>query len=245
VIDVGVNFEFPEAFAVNPRSALIHAKVRMGTANMLHHPAMTSAECSQAMNVGCQQVAELVANATNVIGFGDMGIANTSAASLLMHHLLDLPLEQCVGRGTGLDDDQLQIKLAVLAKVSSRHGSEQSPLEVLAAMGGLEIAAIVGGMLEAGRQQRLILVDGFIASAAYLVAFQLQPAIADYAVFCHCSQESGHQLMLARLHAYPLLDLGMRLGEGSGCAIALPLLRSAVAMLNDMASFSDAGVSQG
>jgi nicotinate-nucleotide--dimethylbenzimidazole phosphoribosyltransferase len=243
VIDVGVNYDFSEMPDKGHGAGLVHAKVSKATADMLHQPAMSFAECNQAILTGQQQVAKLADLGCNVIGFGEMGIANTSATSLLMSRLLNLPLEKCVGRGTGLDDLQLQNKLNLLTKVSVRHADTQTPMAVLAAMGGLEIAAMAGGMLAAANRKLLILVDGFIASAAYLVAWQLQPAIADYAVFCHRSQEIGHQLLLEKLQVQPLLDLGMRLGEGSGCAVAFPLLRSAVTMLNDMASFSDAGVS--
>lgn len=248
VIDVGIKHDFANGKASGTDSAehvdFISAKVRKGTADMTELPAMSVSDCAKALQIGCSTAARLVDQGSNILGFGDMGIGNTSPASLLMSRLLDLPLAQCVGRGTGLDDQQLRHKLKLLEQVSIKHSDKKSPLAALTAMGGLEIAAITGGMLTTASLGKLVLVDGFIASAAYLVACQLQPAIADYAVFCHRSGEPGHQLMLERLNVFPLLDLDMRLGEGSGCALAYPLLISAVAMLNDMASFADANVSE-
>jgi len=237
VVDVGVNHEFGEM------PGLIKAKVKLGTDNSLQGPAMSTAECEQAIQIGVSIMAEIAEQGCNVIGFGEMGIGNTFAAALLMSRLLDLPIAHCVGRGTGLNDEQLNRKLALLEQASARHADVQDPLSVLAAVSGLEIAAMVGAMLEAASRRMIILIDGFIASAAYLVAYKLNMAIADYAVFCHCSDEQGHRMMLERLHAQPLLQLNMRLGEGTGCALAYPLLQSAVAMLNDMASFASAGVS--
>lgn len=238
VIDVGVNHNFemiPE---------LVHAKVRKGTADMMRYPSMTLEECEQAMRVGQSQVANIAAQGANVVGFGEMGIGNTSAAALLMSRMLDLPLEECVGRGTGLTDKQLQYKLQLLQKVSLRHAEVTSPLAVLAALGGLEIAAIAGAMLEAASRNMLVLVDGFIATSACLVAVKLQPSLKEYAVFCHRSDEAGHRRMLKGLEVKPVLDLGMRLGEGTGCAAAYPLLESAINVLRNMASFADANVSE-
>jgi len=248
VIDVGIKHDFAVDKATDTDSTelvdFVSARIRKGTADMAALPAMSVSDCAEALQIGCSTAARLVDRGSNVLGFGDMGIGNTCPASLLMSRLLELPLAQCVGRGTGLDDEQLRHKLKLLEQVSIKHSDKQSPLAALTAMGGLEIAAITGGMLETASLGKLVLVDGFIASAAYLVACQLQPAIADYAVFCHRSREPGHQLMLESLNAFPLLDLDMRLGEGSGCALAYPLLVSAVAMLNDMASFADANVSE-
>ncbi|OZG74978.1 nicotinate-nucleotide--dimethylbenzimidazole phosphoribosyltransferase [Hahella sp. CCB-MM4] len=238
VIDVGVNHDFGD------EPGLIQEKVGSGTASMLSGPAMSDEDCVAAIQAGRRQAQAVLNLGANVIGVGEMGIGNTSSASLIMSRLLNIPLEDCVGRGTGLDDERYQRKLSILKQVAELHSGAQAPMEVLAAMGGYEVAAMVGAMLEAAAHGVLVLVDGFIATAAFLVASQLRPELSQYAVFCHCSEEQGHRLMLSRLHAKPLLQLGMRLGEGSGCAVAYPVIESAVAMLTEMASFAEAGVSE-
>jgi nicotinate-nucleotide--dimethylbenzimidazole phosphoribosyltransferase len=173
-----------------------------------------------------------------------MGIGNTSAAALLLARLCGLDVADCTGAGTGLDEPAVQRKISVLRQVLHRHADAREPLAVLAAMGGFEIASIVGAILQAASQRRVIVVDGFIVSAAVLVASRLQPAVLQRCVFAHRSGERGHALMLAHLKAQPLLDLGLRLGEGSGAALAWPLLVSACALLREMASFEVAGVSR-
>jgi nicotinate-nucleotide--dimethylbenzimidazole phosphoribosyltransferase len=172
-----------------------------------------------------------------------MGIGNTSSAALLVARLTGQPLASCTGRGTGLDDAGLVRKLAVLEQVAERHALAREPLEALAAFGGFEIAALAGAMLQAAHERRLIVVDGFIVTAALLVAHALRPAVLDACVFAHCSDEAGHRLALQQLRAEPLLTLGMRLGEGSGAALAWPLVASAALLLEGMASFDSAGVS--
>jgi nicotinate-nucleotide--dimethylbenzimidazole phosphoribosyltransferase len=179
----------------------------------------------------------------NVIAFGEMGIANTSAAALLFARLAGVSIEDATGRGTGLDDAQLAHKRKVLADVMARHAGATRPLDALAALGGFEIAMMAGAMLQAASERRAVLVDGFIAGAAALVTRSLAPAAQDYMVFCHRSDEQGHRLLLAHLKAQPLLDLGLRLGEGTGALLAWPLLQSAAGFLNEMASFDTAGVS--
>ncbi len=231
VCDVGVNGTFAEN-----TPAFVKYKIRSGTRNMRYEPAMTPDECAAALDAGRTLVNGLAYRDCNVVGFGEMGIGNTSAAALLMHRLTGLPLEQCVGRGTGLDDTGLTHKRAVLQAVADRHADRSDPLDILAAMGGLEIAAIVGGMQQAAENGMVILVDGFIATSALLVAHALNPAVLDNCVFCHQSDEAGHRLMLEYLRATPLLSLGLRLGEGTGCALAYPIVQAAVGMLNEMAS---------
>jgi len=248
VCDVGVNGSFAENIpGISMRDTsmpgFVKYKVAYGTRNMRYEPAMLPHECEAAMDAGRTLVDGVAHRGCTVVGFGEMGIGNTSSAALLMHRITGLPLTQCVGRGTGLNDTGLAHKLAVLEAVSNQHRSTQTPVEFLTAMGGFEIAAIVGGMLRAADNGMIILVDGFIATAALLVAQAIDPAVRDYCVFCHQSDEAGHQRMLDFLHATPLLKLSMRLGEGSGCALAYPLLQSAVAMLTEMASFESAGVS--
>ena len=234
VVDCGVCHDF------EPQPGLMVKKTARGSADMLDGPAMTPAQCLAAIGHGRDVVRALPGNA---LLLGEMGIGNTSAAALLMHRLAGLPLEHCVGRGTGLDDAGLARKRAVLERVLERHAAVQRPLPVLAALGGLEIATMLGAILQAAAERRVILVDGFICTAAVAVAQTFAPGVLAACVFAHCSAESGHALWLQRLGVTPLLDLGLRLGEGSGAALAWPLLVSACRLLDEMASFESAGVS--
>lgn len=239
VVDSGVNYQFP------PNADLIDAKIDMGTRNFLNEPAMTLAQCEQALTRGADTVKAKAAEGTNVFGFGEMGIANTSSASCLMHILCKIPIEACVGRGTGLDDVGLVHKNKVLSQAIAHHNlNNENCMQVLATFGGFEIAMMVGAMLEAANQQCTLLIDGFITTAALLVAAKLQPEILNYCVFSHCSDESGHKKMLDFLKVKPLLNMDLRLGEGSGVALAYPLVLAAVNFLNNMASFESAHVSQ-
>ncbi len=236
VCDVGVAGTFPTNAGNTPEPGFLKLKVRPGTRNMRHEPAMTPDDCEAALNAGKTLVNGVNHHGCNVVGFGEMGIGNTSSAALLMHRLTGLPLAQCVGRGTGLDNAGLARKLAVLEEVASRYTHLSDPLALLAAVGGLEIAAIAGGMLQAADNGMVILVDGFIATAALLVAHALNPALLANCVFCHQSDEAGHRRMLDFLGVKALLQAGLRLGEGTGCALAYPLIAAAVAMLNEMAT---------
>ena len=235
VADCGVRHDF------SPRPGLLQYKVAPGTADASMGPAMTAAQCTQALANGVQIVKDLPGNA---LLLGEMGIGNTSAASLLLARLGGLDIADCTGAGTGLDAEAVARKTTVLREVLLRHPDAREPLAALAAFGGFEIATLVGAVLQAAAERRVIVVDGFIASAAVLVASRLAPAVLQRCVFAHRSGERGHALMLAQLQAQPLLDLGLRLGEGSGAALAWPLLVSACAMLREMASFESAGVSE-
>ncbi|WP_058615376.1 nicotinate-nucleotide--dimethylbenzimidazole phosphoribosyltransferase [Tepidimonas taiwanensis] len=235
VVDCGVRHDFA------PRPGLVIAKVAPGTADALQGPAMTEAQCRQAIDNGARLVQGLPGN---VLLLGEMGIGNTSAAALLMSRLTGLDIADCTGAGTGLDADGVQRKVEVLRAVLQRHPDARAPLQALAALGGFEIATMVGAVLQAAAERRVIVVDGFITSAAVLVAARMQPAVLQRCVFAHRSGERGHALLLAQLRAEPLLDLGLRLGEGSGAALAWPLLVSACAILREMASFDSAGVSR-
>jgi len=237
VIDAGVNFTYDAALPI------AHLKVAMGTKNMLQAPAMSAEELSICLQKGSALVAEQVKAGSNVIGFGEMGIGNTSSAALLMHTILELPLAQCVGRGTGLNNEQLAKKIAVLNQVLAKHPNVLGIQEALQTFGGFEIAMMCGAMLEAVRQKMLVLVDGFIATAAFACAQAMNEEAAAYALFCHQSDESGHKLMLQTLGVEPILNLDLRLGEGTGCALAYPIIKSAVEFMNTMASFETAGVS--
>jgi nicotinate-nucleotide--dimethylbenzimidazole phosphoribosyltransferase len=248
VVDCGVVAELPPEPAEPAATAadqvrLVRAKSRAGTADSSLGPAMSLAECDAALAQGAALVQGLPGN---VLLLGEMGIANTSAAALLMARLTGLPLEACVGRGTGLADTALAHKRRVLARVLERHATVREPRAALAALGGLEIATMTGAVMQAWQQRRLVVVDGFITTAAVAVAAELVEGgalqVSRGCVFAHASAENGHARWLSLLGARPLLDLGLRLGEGSGAALAWPLLVSAVQLLNEMASFSEAGV---
>ncbi|NWG30198.1 MAG: nicotinate-nucleotide--dimethylbenzimidazole phosphoribosyltransferase [Rhodocyclaceae bacterium] len=240
IVDCGVAHDF------GARPGLIDAKVSAsGTASYLEGLAMTAAQCETAMNHGERIVAALADRGCNVVGFGEMGIGNTASASLITHCLTGAPLSDCVGRGTGLDDAGLARKRALLQQaLDAWPARTDDPLAVLARFGGFEIATMAGGMIGAAQRRMLVMVDGFISGAAALVAAKLAPAFLDYAVFSHLSQERGHQAQLAHLGVRPLLDMDLRLGEGTGAALAWPLVKAAGAMLNEMASFAEAGVSE-
>lgn len=238
VVDAGVNFDFEDA------PGLINAKIAHGTANYIEASAMSKDQLNACLKQAANIVADVAASGCNVIGFGEMGIGNTASASLIMSAICKLPIERCVGRGTGLDDAGLDRKLGLLTEAQTHHGEMSDPHQILQTFGGFEVAQICGAMLAAKQQNMVIMVDGFIATAAYLVAQSIDPEISDNAIFCHTSNESGHQLMLDYLKVEPLVNLGMRLGEGTGCAVAYPLIKSAVAFLNEMASFESAGVSE-
>jgi nicotinate-nucleotide--dimethylbenzimidazole phosphoribosyltransferase len=236
VIDAGVDYDFPEGCGIIP------AKIARGSRNMLHEPAMTMDECARALAKGRDFVKQEAANGCNTIGFGEMGIGNTSPSSLLMHAFTGYSIEDCTGRGAGLVGAQLDHKVNLLKKISEKY-NPSTPLEKLATFGGLEIAMMVGAILEAYEQGMIILVDGFIASAATLTACNITAAVRDNCIFCHTSNEKGHQLLLQYLKAETVISLRMRLGEGTGVALALPIIRSATHFINQMASFDEAGVS--
>ena len=231
---------------------LVDIPIAAGTRNFAHEPAMTHDQALAAMRAGAARVRHHAALGTNVIGFGEMGIANTSAATCLMSRLCGVPIDECVGRGTGLDNAGLAKKRNVLASALARHvqgadtrgaaASGDAALDVLATFGGFEIAMMAGAYLAAAEARMTILVDGFIATSALLVADAFAPSVREYCVFAHASNEAGHRRMLDHFGGIPLLALDMRLGEGTGAALAVPLLRAAVAFLNEMASFESAGV---
>jgi nicotinate-nucleotide--dimethylbenzimidazole phosphoribosyltransferase len=236
VIDAGVDFSFP------PDTPIVNAKIAYGTRNMRHQPAMTHEECDAAIKKGREMVLLESEQGCNTIGFGEMGIGNTSASSLLMHRFLNLPIEECIGAGSGMHGEGLNHKTAILKEISEKYNPEGA-LHTLATFGGLEIAMMTGAFLEAWRQKMVILVDGFIATAALLTASQIEPDVTKNAIFCHASNEKGHKLLLAHFNANPVLNLGLRLGEGTGAALALPVIQAAATFINEMASFEDAGVS--
>ena len=234
VVDAGVAGDLAD----HPQ--LIKRSTGRGTQNLAVGAAMTAQQMHAALKAGADVLASLPGN---VVAFGEMGIANTSPAALLLHRLAGVWIEDATGRGTGLTDPQLAHKQAVLSQAAALHKNATEPLDALAALGGFEIAMMTGAMLQAAAERRVILVDGFIAGGAALVACALAPSAKDYMVFCHRSDERGHHLLLAHLQAKPLLDVGMRLGEGTGALLAWPLVQSAALLMNEMASFESAGVS--
>ncbi len=235
IVDAGVKFDFGD------RPGLVSRKIRHGTRNFAQEPAMTPEECRLALESGMQLAADLPGN---VLGFGEMGIANTTSAAAILHRLGGVSINECVGAGTGLDDAGVRHKQAVLHRALALHAGVTEPFEVLATFGGYEIAMMTGAMLQAAAERRLLLIDGFIVGSALLVAAKSCPSILNYCVFAHRSNERGHVRMLEIFGAQPLLDLGMRLGEGTGAALALPLVQAAVDFLCDMATFDSAGVDE-
>jgi nicotinate-nucleotide--dimethylbenzimidazole phosphoribosyltransferase len=241
VVDCGVAHDFgPRDSAAPGQPRLLASKIAPGTADSSQQEAMTQAQCKAALRNGRQLVRDLPGN---TLLLGEMGIGNTSAAALLMARLAGIDIASCTGAGTGLDDAGVARKTAVLRAVLERHAALTAPLDVLAALGGFEIATMVGAILQAALERRVVLVDGFITTSAVLVAHALQPHVLQRCVFAHRSGERGHLRMLQHLGAQPLLDMGLRLGEGSGAALAWPLLQSACLVLAEMASFDSAGVS--
>lgn len=235
IIDAGVDFDFPEG------SGVINAKLGRGTHNMLHQPAMSIETCHRAIEKGAEFVRQEFEKGCNLIGFGEMGIGNTSPASLLLHKFAAIPLEECVGRGAGHDDRGVRHKCDVLQRVAEKY-NPVTPLEILATFGGFEIAMMCGAVLEAKRLNMIIVADGFIATSAFLTAYEMQPDILENTLFSHSSDEKGHILMLRYLKGDPILHLNLRLGEGTGIALAYPLIQSALIFLNEMAGFEEAGV---
>jgi nicotinate-nucleotide--dimethylbenzimidazole phosphoribosyltransferase len=252
VVDAGVNTDF------DPTLPIVHASQGRGTDDYSKGLAMSVNEAVQAAERGGAIVQTIFDTGCNTIGFGEMGIGNTSAAALIMHHYTGLPLVQCVGRGTGANNAQLQQKLKVLEEVARLHQLTQydiAPHDLLSRVGGFEIAMMAGAFVKACELGMVIVVDGFIATAALMIATRLlnrpQSVSAQVdadsdllrnCIFAHTSGEAGHAAMLEHLQATPLLHLGMRLGEGTGAALAIPLIQSAVGFVNDMASFETAGV---
>lgn len=232
VVDAGV------AADLAPHPALLDAKIAPGTRNAAREPAMTKAELDAALSRGSEIAVAAAAEGVDVIALGEMGIGNSASAALIMHRLAPAPLAGCVGRGAGHDEAGLARKLAVLERAATRSAATE-PAAVLAEFGGYEIAMMAGAILGAASARVPVIVDGFIASAAALAAIRLDPAVLPYCIFAHRSAEAGHRLMLESVGAEPLLDLGLRLGEGTGALLCVPLVRAAARLLTDVASLDD------
>lgn len=237
VIDAGVNFNFDET------PNLIDAKIDLGTQDYSKTEAMSLENCSKAIEKGKELVTKQFTEGTNIIGLGEMGIGNTSSAALLMSAFTQTPIENCVGKGTGLEGKGLDVKTQILKQVQQKHVNKTEALDILATFGGYEIAMMTGAFLQAAKLNMTILVDGFIVTAALLAAHAINSSVLNNCIFSHCSNEQGHQKMLQFLKADAVLNLGLRLGEGTGVALAYPLIQSSVNFLNEMSSFESAGVS--
>lgn len=243
IVDAGVNTVWEDALY---QPDFIVEKIGFGTRNYLEEPAMTETEAIASIEKGKEIVQNIFNAGCNCIGLGEMGIGNTSSAALIMSAVTCIPIAACAGRGTGANDEQLKTKIEVLEKVAAFHqlkGVVADPIKLLARVGGFEIAMMAGAYLKATELKMIIVTDGFISTASLLIAQLINQNVIKYCVFSHTSGEQGHEKMLAWLKVKPLLQLGMRLGEGTGAALAIPLIQSAVNFLNEMASFESAGVS--
>lgn len=232
VIDIGVAADLPQ------HPDLVAAKIRRGTGNAAREPALSPDEAAAALKCGIDLAIESIRDGADVIAIGEMGIGNTASAALMAHRLAPAALEVCIGLGAGQDDEGLARKRAALERAAAR-SEATAPFDVLCEFGGLEIAGMAGAVIGAAAQRRPVIVDGFIASTAALAAIRLCPAARDYCIFAHRSVERGHAIVLDALDAMPLFDLGLRLGEGTGALLAVPLVRAAARLLTDVASLDD------
>ena len=236
IVDVGVDYDLSQV------PGIIDCKIARGTKNFLYEPAMSEDEFNQAIQIGCDLVDDCIAEGCQVLSIGEMGIGNTSPSSIWMHLFGNIPLEECIGAGAGLDSPGIRHKYEVLSKAVERFTS--APCEVLRYFGGFEMIAAIGAMLRASERHLIILIDGFIMTACAIAAIRLYPAAQDYMIFTHCGDESGHQKMLDIVEAKPLLHLGLRLGEGTGALCAYPIIDSAVRMINEMNNFANAKITK-
>ncbi len=237
IVNAGVNYDFP------PNAKLISASIDKGTQSFLHGPAMTKSQMELCFLKGSEIVAEIAKKGSNCIGFGEMGIGNTSTASVIMSIITGISIEECVGKGTGVNAEKLKFKSDILRKAIESYTGKDDLEDKLTYFGGFEILQMAGGMLEAFKNNMLILVDGFICTVAFLIAYKKNPEIIRNAIFSHQSAEQAHSKLLGYMNGKAILQLDLRLGEGTGCAIVFPIIQSAVAFLNEMASFETAGVS--
>ena len=240
IVDMGVDYDLSQV------PGIIYSKIARGTKNFLYEPAMTEGEFDKAIEVGASLVDECIAEGCQVLSIGEMGIANTSPSSIWMHLLGNIPLEDCIGAGAGLDSPGIRHKYEVLSKAvaNSKLYTLNSTLAILCYFGGFEMIAAIGAMLRAAERHLIILIDGFIMTACAIAAIRLYPAAQDYMIFTHCGDESGHQKMLDIVGAKPLLYLGLRLGEGTGALCAFPIIDSAVRMMKEMNNFANAKITK-
>ena len=241
VVDVGVDAD------LNNTTGLLHHKIRRGTRNMLREAAMSDEEVEQALAVGAQLGTEAAAAGHTMLAIGEMGIGNTTSASAITCALTGASAALATGQGTGIEPEAYAHKVRIVEAAVAKHCSvatASTPLEILRCLGGLEIAAMTGMMLAAARHNLVIVVDGFISTAAAALAAAIEPNVLGYLIAGHRSEEPGHQLLLQHLKLTPVLTLGMRLGEGTGAVLAMPVVESAIGLYNRMATFTSAGVSE-
>ena len=245
IVDVGVDYDLSNV------EAIINRKIARGTKNFLYEPAMTEAEFDQAIQVGADLVDDCISEGCRVLSIGEMGIANTSPSSIWMHLFGNIPLEECIGAGAGLNTPGIRHKYEVLKKAvdgfNKLNGLNEQPINPMTPIkyfGGFEMVAAIGAMLRAAERHLIILIDGFIMTACAIAAIQLCPAAQEYMIFTHCGDESGHKRMLEIVNAKPLLHLGLRLGEGTGALCAFPIVDSAVRMINEMNNFQSAKITK-
>lgn len=248
IVDVGVDYDFPERLlatsVVDTDNKIVNRKIAYGTKNFLYEPAMSEDEWDRALNIGSKQVDAWYKEGCNIVSFGEMGIGNTSPSSVLMHLLLGIPLADCVGAGSGLDDEGMRHKYNVLKKAVDNYNGLVDKPHLGRYFCGFEMAAAIGGMIRAAEHNMLILVDGFIMSACILLARTFSPNVMKCAIFGHCGDESGHKRMLDAMGAEPLLHLNLRLGEGTGALCSFPIIQSAVNMINQMDNFQHAEITK-
>ena len=241
VVDVGVDHDLSQV------PGIIDRKIARGTRNFRYEPAMTASEFDRALQVGIDLVDDCHRDGCRIVSIGEMGIGNTSPSSVWMHLFCDIPLQECIGAGAGLNTDGIRHKYEVLHEAVENFQKTSPTADtatVIRHFAGYEMAAAVGAMLRAAELRLIILVDGFIMTACALAAIRLYPAAQDYMIFTHCGDESGHRRMLDALGARPLLNLGLRLGEGTGALCAFPIVDSAVRMMNEMNKFKDAEITK-
>lgn len=239
IIDVGIDYD------LSAYPAIIDRKISFGTKNFLYEEAMNKKQFEQAINIGCDIVNLCKNKGANILSLGEMGIGNTSPASVWMSLLGNIPLRECVGKGSGLSIEKVEQKYQVLHNAITRFkgvNSDQTPLRIIQYFGGFEMVAAIGAMLKAAEEKMIIIIDGFIMSACLLAASKLYSEVLNYAIFGHCSDEYGHKQLLKLMQAKPLLNLNLRLGEGTGALCSYPIIESAVRMMNEMNNFQDAKI---
>lgn len=238
VVDSGVDYDFP------PECGVIDMKIAKGTNDFLYGPAMDKDQFDLCIERGAEVVRKSSEEGCNIISFGEMGAGNTSPSSIWMYFFTDIPLAKCIGAGSGLDDTGVERKREILSSAVANYGGDNSPEEIMRWFGGFEMVMAAGGMLQAAELGMVIIVDGFIMTSCILAACRIYPDILKYAIFGHQGDETGHKLMLRSLNAKPLLNLGLRLGEGTGAVCAYPVILSAINMLNNMDSFNHASITK-
>ena len=240
IVDVGVDYDLSNVEGV------INRKIARGTRNFLHEPAMSEEQFNRTIEVGCELVDDCAKKGCQILSVGEMGIANTSPSSIWMSLFGNIPLDECIGAGAGLSNPGIEHKRQVLNAALKHYNETMAPSDVNAIryFGGFEMVAAIGAMLRAAEQGMIVLVDGFIMTACAIAAIRLYPAAQDYMIFTHCGDESGHRRMLDIVGAKPLLNLGLRLGEGTGALCAFPIIDSAVRMINEMNNFDTAKITK-